>query len=536
MDRLLINANVRTLDDAQPRASVIAVRGERIVAVGDDRLLALRTARTHIDDLDGALVLPGLLDAHLHWHWTSLSLQEVALHDVPSRADAVNRVALAAQNARPGLWLTGRGWAQGLWPDGAFPTAADLDPVTPNNPAYMKARSGHAGWANSRALALAGIDDNTPNPVDGKIQRDAAGHATGILLEGAMSLVESIIPRPTPEQLAGLMEQAQVLAWKSGLTGFHDYDGPPAFEAMEILLERGALGLRIVKNINDPYIDHAIRLGLRWGFGNDWLRLGGLKIFADGALGPRTAWMIEPYDGEPDNRGMVVTDKTHMFELVSRASAAGFPATIHAIGDQAVRDVLDVYAQVRLAEAVSGIRPDQRRHRIEHVQIIHPDDATRLAELDVIASMQPIHATSDYPVADRYWGKRAWWSYNARYQIDHGARVAFGSDSPIEPFEPLKGIHAAITRRRADGSPGPQGWYPDLRLTTEEAVRGFTKGVAYAGGLEDRQGQITPGYFADFTVLDRDIVTLTPADHDVLLKTQVLGTMVGGIWRHREGF
>ena len=255
---------------------------------------------------------------------------------------------------------------------------------------YLGAKSGHAAWVNSAALRAAGITDTTPNPPGGSILRDAGGRATGILLEApAMNLVYTLIPEPTPEQVAGWMGAAQQLAWQAGLTAIHDYDDQSCLVALQILRERGELGLRVVKNINDPFIEHAHALGLRWGFGDTWLRIGGLKIYADGALGPRTALMIEPYENEPDNTGIAVTDKEEMFELVSRASAAGLPSTIHAIGDRAVHDVLDVYEQVRREEAARGVPPQTLRHRIEHVQLIHPDDIHRLAELSVIASMQP---------------------------------------------------------------------------------------------------------------------------------------------------
>jgi predicted amidohydrolase YtcJ len=532
VDRILINANIYTLSPEAPRATAIAISGERIVAVGDGDLRSLASAQTKIDDLRGATVLPGLTDAHIHWQGTALALREISLQDIPTKQEAVQRVAEAAQRAKPGDWLVGRGWSQSAWPGGSFPTAVDLDAVTPDNPVYLAARSGHAAWVNSHALRLAGITDSLSDPQGGSIQRDVAGHVTGILLEApAMNLVARLVPMPGMAELAGLMERAQALACRAGLTGIHDFDDPSAFEAMQYLHEQGKLGLRVVKNINMPYIDHAIALRLRWGFGDDWLRLGGLKIFADGALGARTALMIDPYEGEPDNRGMVVTDKEEIYEKVSAASRAGFPSTIHAIGDRAVHDVLDVYQTVRREETAQGIRPGERRHRIEHVQLIHPSDSQRLAELGVIASMQPLHATSDYPMAERYWGARSRWSYNARLQLDAGARVAFGSDSPVEPFEPLKGIYAAVTRRRADGSPGPAGWYPELRLTIDEAIRGYTQGPAYAAGMENRLGQIAPGFLADLVAFDRDLYAIPP---DELLAAQVVGTMAGGVWRHRQ--
>jgi hypothetical protein len=239
--------------------------------------------------------------------------------------------------------------------------------------------------------------------------------------------------------------------------------------------------------------------------------------------------MIEHYNGEPDNHGIRVTDKEEMLELVSKASELGIPSTIHAIGDLANREVLDVYAEVRIQEMTWGVTSSMRRHRIEHVQVLHPDDVHRLAELKIIASMQPVHATSDYEMADKYWGERNRFAYNPRIQLDQGVCVAFGSDSPIDPFEPLKGIHAAVTRRRPGGSPGDDGWYPSSKVTVEEALYAYTIGPAYAAGMEDRLGKLTPGYLADLVLLDRDIFTIPP---DQILETQIVSTMVDGVWRY----
>jgi len=533
IDRILLNARIYTLNPAQPQAAALALCRDRIVAVGDnDTIRGLIGPCTHADDLGGRPVIPGLTDAHIHWEGVARSLNNIDVFEVPSKEEALRRVAARARKTQPGDWLVGRGWSQAYWADhDTFPTAADLDSVAPDNPVYLGAKSGHAAWVNSAALRAAGITDTTPNPPGGSILRDAGGRATGILLEApAMNLVYTLIPEPTPEQVADWMGAAQQLAWQAGLTAIHDYDDQSCLVALQILRERGELGLRVVKNINDPFIEHAHALGLRWGFGDTWLRIGGLKIYADGALGPRTALMIEPYENEPDNTGIAVTDKEEMFELVSRASAAGLPSTIHAIGDRAVHDVLDVYEQVRREEAARGVPPQTLRHRIEHVQLIHPDDIHRLAELSVIASMQPIHATSDYEMAEWYWGERARWSYSWHAQLDAGAVLAFGSDAPVEPFEPAKGIYAAVTRRRPDGSPGPEGWYPEGRLDMDTALRAFTQGPAYAAGMEHDLGMIAPGFLADLVVLDRDLFAIEP---DEILGTRALGTMVGGEWKHR---
>ncbi len=531
VERILYNANIVTQDPRQPRVTSLAIAQGRVVATGSDaEILALAGADTIRHDLGGRTVIPGLTDAHVHWQLTAESLQQVDLFEVPDKRTALDRIAARVAQTAPGEWIRGWGWTQDIWPDRAFPTAADLDTVAPNNPVYLQAKSVHAGWANSTALSAAGITAETPDPFGGELLRDESGLPTGILLEApAMTLVRERIPSPSPEQLADWMAQAQQLALARGLTGIHDFDNPSCLRALQVLRERGQLALRVVKNINKDFVPALLESGIRWGFGDDWLRFGGVKLFADGALGPRTAYMIDPYEGEPDNIGIVVTDKEEIADVVSRASAAGFPATVHAIGDRAVHDVLDVYELVRREEAARGEPTSTRRHRIEHVQIIHPDDAHRLAQLDIIASFQPIHQTSDMDMSEAYWGERSRWAYNPRIQLDQGVVVAFGSDSPVDSFDPFIGIQAAVTRRRLDGSPGPDGWYPEARLTVDEALRAYTIGNAYTAGMEDRAGQLAPGFLADLVVIDRDITTIDPNE---IAATQVQATMSGGLWRY----
>ncbi|MEL6307123.1 MAG: amidohydrolase [Chloroflexota bacterium] len=532
IDTILYNGNIITLNPLQPRVEAVAITFGRIIALGsDDDVLNLATATTNKYNLNGKTVIPGLTDAHLHFEWISRSLAAVDLYEVPSRQEAINRIATFTEVHPDQEWILGRGWAQDLWKDDDnFPTATDIDPVTGNRPAYFSAKSGHAGWANSAALRAAGITSDTPDPDGGQILRDADGNPTGALLETAMELVVNALPELTTDQLADQMKVAHDQMLSVGLTGFHDYDEPSSMAALQVLRERGDLSMRVVKQVKQEWLDHAIESGLRWNFGDDWIRIGAVKTFADGALGPRTAYMFEPYVGEPDNYGMTVVDKEEMQHIVSRASAAGLPSTIHAIGDRAVHDVLDVYEQVRKEEAARGETPDQRRHRIEHVQIIHPDDKGRLAELGVIASMQPIHATSDWDRAERFWGEeRIKWAYNARLQLDLGAVVAFGSDAPVEPFRPFEGIYSAVARRQPNGSPSPEGWLPELKVTVDEALRGYTTGAAYAAGMEDRLGQLAYGYYADLLVIDRDPYK---ADGDELLHTKVLATMVNGVIRY----
>ena len=530
IDSVLYNGNIITLDERKPRVQALAISYGRVVALGaDDEIRRLANAETRVVNLDGKTVLPGFADAHLHWQAQAEAMRSVNVFEVPEKSIAVERVRARVDETGAGEWVRGQGWAQDLWVDRAFPTRRDLDAVAPGHPVYLSAKSGHAAWVNSAALRRAGISESTADPEGGQIMRDADGEATGILLETAMDLVSAHIPSPAGDALADMMREAQAWALRSGITMIHDFDEPSCLAALQILRERDELSLRALKQVNQQWLDAAIDSGIRTGFGDDWIRIGALKLFADGALGPKTALMFEPYLGEPDNIGMALVDKEEMIEYVSRASAFGLPSSIHAIGDKAAHDTLDVFESVRREEAERGEPRASRRHRIEHVQIIHPRDANRLAELDVIASMQPIHATSDMITADRYWGERTAYAYNPRLQLNLGARVAFGSDAPVEPFDPLIGIHAAVTRQR-DGEPAG-GWHPEARLSVRESILGFTQGAAYAAGMEDRLGKLASGYLADLIVLDRDIYSIEPEE---ILELKVLGTMVDGAWRFRE--
>jgi predicted amidohydrolase YtcJ len=471
-----------------------------------------------------------LVDAHVHFQGFALSLQRVDLSGTATLEEALGRIAGRADQGEADSWLEGRGWNQTDWADGAFPTAADLDRIVAHRPVLMRHKSGHAAWVNGYALKLAGITTQTADPPGGQIQRDSQGRPTGVLFEDAMGLVSDLVPRSNEDQVAAAMRQAQEHCLRAGLTGVHDFDGRLCFQALQSLHLADELKLRVVKNIPVKWLDQALGTGLKSGFGDDRLWIGGVKIFADGALGPRTAAMLAPYEGEPDNWGIVVTDKEEMYAHASRASAGGLSVTVHAIGDRANHDILDVYEAVRAEEAG---RQDRHflRHRIEHVQILHPDDFARLAALQVIASMQPIHATSDMEMADRFWGERNKYSYAWRTVKEAGALLAFGSDAPVDPIEPLKGIYAAVTRRRPDGRPGPAGWYPEQRLTMAETVEAFTLGAAFAGNREARLGSIVPGKLADLTILDRDIFAIPD---DELLEVKVAATIIGGQFGYRD--
>ena len=526
---VLTNGKIYTLNSAQPETTAVAIRDGRILAIGgDDEMQALLAPDGEIIDLGGRFVTPGLVDAHVHFQHFSLSLQNIDLDGAESRDAALARVATFAADHPGSGWLRGRGWSQDTWPDRAFPTAFELDAIIPNRPIYLSHKSGHAAWVNSLAMKMARVNETTADPPGGQIHRDATGRPTGIFFEDAMDLVATHIPRPSPNEIAGAMRHAQAYCWSVGLTGLHDFDGRDCFVALQMLRESGELGLRVVKNIPVYRLQFALGVGLRSGFGDNWLRIGGVKIFADGALGSRTAAMIAPYEGEPGNWGIVVTDAEEMLEKARLASAGGLSLTVHAIGDRANHDVLNVYELLRREEITQGRR--RLRHRIEHVQILHPDDLHRLAALDIVASMQPIHATSDMDMADRYWGSRARYSYAWRTMWNSGALVVFGSDAPVERIDPLPGIHAAITRRRAGDYSNPEGWYPEERLSLDQTLFAFTTAAAMTAGQEMTQGSIAPGKLADLTIFERDLRTTPP---DEFLDAGIAGTIVDGVFRYR---
>jgi len=522
--KLLYNAFIHTQDPSNPTGSAIVIDRERIVAVGEANNLLARYPDAEKQNMEGRVILPGLTDAHLHLKNYALSLQKVDC-ETATKEECLRRVEERARKAKPGEWILGHGWNQNTW--GAWPTASELDAIVPNNPVYLTAKSLHASWANTAALKLANITSQTPHPQNGQIQRDGNGVATGILLETAMELVGDMVPEPTIAEIAAAMEKAQAILWRMGLTGVHDFDRRDSFMALQQLHAQGRLKLRVLKNIPVELLDQAYELGLGAGFGDDWLRIGSIKVFMDGALGPHTAAMFQPYIGEDDNRGILNMDGEELFEHGRKAAQVGLALTVHAIGDRANHEVLDAYEQLRKYERENHL--PALRHRIEHVQIIHPDDAARLGKMNIIASMQPIHATSDMLMADAFWGERSRLAYALKTQLGFGAPLALGSDAPVESPNPFLGLYAAVTRRRADGSPSPDGWYPEQKLTMSEAWQGFTLGPAYAAYMENRLGRLSPNYLADLIVLDasQDPFSCAPEE---LLTMKSFATMVGGEW------
>jgi predicted amidohydrolase YtcJ len=516
------NGSVHTMDAGQPLGQAVAITGNRILAVGSDAELRplLRPGAPAVD-LGGRVVIPGLIDAHVHFGWFSIGIYQkrVDLDNVPTKAEALARVAQAAAAREPGEWIQGAGWNKNLWPGAEFPTASDLDAIASEHPVALEDKSHHATWVNSRALEVAGISASTPDPSGGQIVRDAQGRPTGMLLETAADLVFRAIPEPDVELAQAAIRPGIAHAQRLGLTGVHDPGHATVLSALQKLHVQGELGLRALVHIPSVDMEAAVGLGLRSGFGDEHLRIGGVKIFADGALGPQTASMLAPYEGEVDNVGIPTHSHEQLLDLIRRAHEAGLSVAVHAIGDAANRAVLDAIEQS--PRPAGSHLPD----RIEHVQILHPDDVPRLSKLGVVASMQPIHATSDMDMAERYWGRRCELAYAWRSVWENGATLAFGSDCPVETLDPLAGIHAAVTRRRADGSPGPRGWIPAQRLTVEQAVHAYTLGAARASGEADLKGSLAPGKLADLVVLSQDIFRIEPME---ILDTRVEMTVFDG--------
>ena len=519
IDTILYNGTIHTLDPRAPTAEAIAIAGEQIVAVGaDSDLSALLGPNGKSIDLDGKTVIPGLVDAHLHFAGYSQRLDQVHIHELP-KEETLARVKERVIQSGPGKWVRGGGWNCNLWPGGAFPTRQELDAIAPDNPVALSSKDGHSVWINTKAMQEAGIDAHTADVPGGAIFRDASGVPTGILQENALGLVYDAIPHPTLDENVSVIERGMARAHSLGLTGVHDCEGADALAAFQTLRQQGKLTMRVLMHIPRASVEAAIQVGIHDGLGDSWIRLYGCKIFADGALGSRSAWMIAPYEDDPDSTGIPTIAPEDLTALVRQCNHAGLSVAVHAIGDGANRAVLSAIEQTQDA------RTAHLRNRIEHVQLLHPDDIARLAKLGVVASMQPIHATADIDIVELHWGARGASSYAWRSLLDSGTVLAFGSDAPVEDIAPLVGIHAAVTRRRANGYPAPEGWYPEQRLTVHEALSAYTIGAAYASGEENTKGSLVPGKLADLVVLDRDLYQIDPME---ILETQVVATMVGG--------
>ena len=529
-DQILINGCIRTLEPNKIIVTALAITRDRISAIGSDsEIIQLAGNNTSVINLRERLVIPGMIDAHCHFDHFARQENDIYAGQ-PSKQQIIQIVANQAKITPQGQWITGHGWDHNRWGEDV-PSASDLDIAAPNNPVYLTGHSMHISWANSAALNKAHVDASTPDPPGGMISRNESGDPNGIFYETASDLISAVMPELSVNAVANNMRFAQEKLWKTGLTGLHDYDPRISFSALKQMSQDNTLGLRITKNMPAVLIDEVISEGLYTGFGDKWLRIGGIKVFMDGALGARTASMLEPYELDSNNYGIVVTEEDELFSIAKRANTNNLAMTVHAIGDRANREVLNVYEKLRQNEIKHGHMPSKLRHRIEHVQLLHPDDYHRLGSSQIIASMQPIHATSDMDLAEKYWGKRISGSYAWRTQINAGAILVFGSDAPVESINPMWGIHAAVTRRKRTTNIGDSGWQSHQCLTVDEALRAYTVGPAYAAYLENDLGTLKPGKLADLVVLDQDIYCCNPLE---IHSTNVLGTMIDGKWKYRS--
>jgi len=523
-DLVVTNAQIYTSDVNRPVAEALAVRAGRIAFVGSNRgALALAGPRTERLDLAGKTVITGMVDAHAHLLGLGQALCTVDLVGTRSYDEVIARVVERAKTARPGEWIRGRGWDQNDWADTRFPTHAALSRAVPNNPVYLTRVDGHAALVNAKALDLAQVTAATPEPSGGRFIRDSANNPTGVLVDNAQGIVGRVIPAPSRAELREQTLAAIAEANRWGLTGIHDAGvAPEGIAVYEELAKEGRYSLRnyVMVRSSDSVLDGFMQRGPQKALYDGRLWIRAIKLVADGALGSRGAALLEPYSDDPGNTGLITTPPERIRSVAVRALKAGFQVNVHAIGDRANRIVLDQFEA-----ALREVPTADHRFRIEHAQILRYQDIPRFAELDVIPSMQGSHQTSDmYWVPNRLGWARAQGAYAWRSLLNTGVVIPNGSDFPVEAVNPLISFHSFFTRQDADNFP-PGGWMPEQRTTRQEALLSITLWPAYAAFMENESGSVTAGKYADFVVLDRDIMAVAP---EAVLGTHVLLTVLGG--------
>ncbi len=522
---VITNATVHTMDTNRPLAEAVAVYGNHIAAVGTSaEIRSLAGSATRVIDARGRLVLPGFNDAHVHFLTGGFQLSSISLHDAKSPREFATQVATFAKNVPSGRWITGGNWDHERWPGAPLPTRELIDAATPVTPVFVNRVDGHMALANSAALKLAGVTKDTKDPPGGLIVRDLkTGEPTGILKDAAMNLVARVEPAPSHAQKLEAARAASEHAASLGVTSVQDMSAGPDVGVYQELLERGTLKTRVYAVAPLPAWERLAATGVRAAFGSPMLRIGGLKGYADGSLGSTTAWFFVPYADAPDTRGLPRDEMqpvSTMLHHVLAADAAGLQVMVHAIGDRANAEMLSIYEQVTRTNGAGD-----RRFRIEHAQHLRPQDIARFKGANVIASMQPFHLADDGRWAEKRLGQsRLKSSYAWSSLLDSGATLAFGTDWPVVPLDPIQGIATAVTRRTLDGK-HPDGWIPDQKISVEEAVRAYTIGSAYAEFQDEVKGTLTPGTLADLVILDRDIFKIAPAEIE---KVKVVLTVMDG--------
>jgi predicted amidohydrolase YtcJ len=528
-DLIVTKAKVRTVDKSNPTAQAVAVLGDRIVAVGSNsEVNNWLGPDTRVIDAEGKLLLPGFNDAHVHFVNGGLALDAVQLNDATSPEEFARRIGERAKQTPKGEWIMGGDWDETKWTPAKLPTKELIDPVTPEAPVFVSRYDGHMSLANSIALRLAGITAKTPDPPGGVIVRDAQGNPTGALKDAAMDLVNKVIPPLSHDQRMKAVKRALAHAASLGVTSVQHMD--PDYEdiaAYSDLLEKGELTARIYAAPLITQVDDQTKIGIRHAFGGPFLRIGALKAFADGSLGSATAYFFQPFDDQPNNHG-ILSDEMHpvslMRDRMMKADAAGLQLCTHAIGDQAISMFLDIYSEITQAHGEAD-----RRFRIEHAQHMAAKDFDRFARLHVIASVQPFHAIDDGRWAEgRIGHDRASRTYAFRTFLNHGVRLALGTDWDVAPLNPMLTVYAAVTRATLDGK-NPSGWFPEQKLTVPETVEAYTMGSAYAEFQENEKGSITAGKLADMVLLSDDIFSVPP---EKIRDVKVVKTIVGGkiVW------
>ena len=511
-DLIILNAVVHTMDPQRPLAEAVAISGDRVAAVGRSaEIKKLAGSGTRTLDARGQLVLPGFNDAHVHFLSGGFQLSSVDLRDAATPQEFAERIRKFAATLPPGKWMTGGDWDHERWPTNSLPTRELIDAATPATPVFVSRLDGHMALANSLALKLAGLTRDTPDPDGGLIVRDPkTGEPTGVLKDAAMGFVSRKIPAATFEEKLAAARAATAHAARLGVTSVTDMSAGADVGVYQELLRRAELKTRIYAIAPLPQWEKLAQTGVRAAFGGDMLRVGGLKGFSDGSLGSTTALFFEPYSDAPETRGLPGDEmfpEGAMFQRVLDADRAGLQVMIHAIGDRANDQILQIFEQVN---SRNGSR--DRRFRVEHAQHLRTRDIPRFARANVIASMQPYHCADDGRWAEKRIGPaRAKGTYAFRSLLDAGATLAFGSDWTVAPLDPLTGVAAAVTRRTLDGK-HPGGWVPEQKITVEETVRAYTVGSAYAEFANDVKGTLSPGKLADLVMLDQDIFKLPPTE------------------------
>jgi len=524
-DMVLVNGKIWTVDDKRPEVDAVAVFGNRIAAVGStEEIRKWVGANTKVIDLQGRRVTPGFNDSHVHFLDGGMGLASVQLRDARTPDEFRDRIRDFAAKLPKGRWILNGNWDHENWNPPALPTRRLIDAVTPDNPVFINRLDGHMCLANSLTLKLAGVTRESPDPPGGTIVRDAGGEPTGVLKDAAMNYVYKVIPSPSEEVMAEAIRAALAYAAENGVTSVQDMSASPeVFGVYQKLLANGELTARVYGLQPLSEWGRLARVGVRAWFGNDILKIGGLKGFADGSLGSTTALFFEPYLDAPKTSGLPSDEmfpEGKMLDNILGADRAGLQIAVHAIGDKANKTILDMFAEVGKR---NGAR--DRRLRIEHAQHMRPEEIKRFGAERVIASMQPYHAIDDGRWAENRIGpNRAKGTYAFRSLLDAGATLAFGSDWFVAPMEPLMGIYSAVTRRTLDGK-RPQGWVPEQKITVADAVRAYTMGSAYASGDEKVKGSIEVGKLADLAVLSADIFKIDPVEIE---KAKVVMTIFDG--------